>query len=104
MFENEDALFSLDGPAQVLEEKKIDHEQILQLKAAFQEAGITDVAAQRAVVSTCVFRPYESLEDLLAKDVRPILSRIQSSPSRRTRPVVGSAWDNRESDTWIDKM
>ncbi|WP_248761339.1 hypothetical protein [Pseudarthrobacter sp. SSS035] len=104
MFENEDALFSLDAPAQVLEEKKIDHEQIRQLKAAFEEAGITDVAAQREVVSTCVFRPYESLEDLLSKDVRPILKRIQSSASHKVTPVSGSAWDNREGDTWIDKM
>lgn len=103
MFEKEDALFSLDAPAQVLEEKSIDQEQILQLEAAFQEAGVTDAGARRALVSTCVFRPYASLEDLLSKDVRPILKRIQSSTSRRTS-VTGSAWDNREGDTWIDKM
>lgn len=87
----------------MIEEKKIDQEQMRRLTRAFEAAGIVDPAAQKALVRTCVFRPFDSMRDLLAKDVRPILQSIEAK-SQGTKPVTGSAWDNREGDTWIDKL
>lgn len=104
---DETPLFSFDeAPKTIVEtirEMPIKAEQINDLERAFAEAGIATFQSQREIIASCVVRPFESLGDLLAKDYRPILKRIEGrqSPVQRS---VGSAWDNREGDTWIDKL
>lgn len=70
---------------------------------AFEQAGIKRPADQEELIRTCVVRPVASMQDLLAKDVRPILQRIEAKATGK-KPVTGSAWDNREGETWIDKL
>lgn len=104
MFDDDNALFSMESPAStVLEEKKITQEQVERIVEAFHRAGITDASEQKSIIRTFVLRPFESLQDLLSKDVRSILKHIESKSVEAT-PLVGSAWDNREGDTWIDKL
>lgn len=104
---DETPLFFFDEtPRTIVEpirEMPIKAEQIKDLEHAFAEAGLTTFQSQRAIISSCVVRPFESLGDLLAKDYRPILKRLEGRQSPVQRPV-GSAWDNREGDTWIDKL
>jgi hypothetical protein len=104
---DETPLFSfgevLETASESIREMPIKAEQIKDLERAFAEAGIATVQSQREIVASCVVRPFGSLGDLLAKDYRPILKRIEE----RRAPVQqqgGSAWDNREGDTWIDKL
>ncbi|MEV8112322.1 hypothetical protein [Pseudarthrobacter oxydans] len=104
---DETPLFSFGDDAEPatesIREMPIKAEQVKDLERAFAEAGMATAQSQRDIIASCVVRPFESLNDLLAKDYRPILRRIEE----RGTPLKnsgGSAWDNREGDTWIDKL
>lgn len=81
----------------------IREDQVRQLRDAFAAAGINSMDERKAIIESCTVRPVTTIRDLLAKDVRLVLRRIEvrSLPSR---PTSGSAWDNREEETWIDKL
>jgi hypothetical protein len=104
---DETPLFSFgDVPetaSESIREMPIKADQVQDLERAFAEAAMSTAQSQREIVASCVVRPFESLNDLLAKDYRPILKRIEErrAPIQRSG---GSAWDNREGDTWIDKL
>lgn len=92
-----------ETPPQVLTDTPIRDAQVQQLREAFAEAGISSMDDRRAIIESCTIRQVASIRELLAKDVRPILRRIEE----RTLPpkqTSGSAWDNRDEDTWIDKL
>lgn len=58
---------------------------------------------REALIESVVVREVASLRELKAVDARRILQRIDGL--RGTKPAsIGSAWDNREDDTWIDKL
>ena len=60
-------------------------------------------ADRKALIESVVVREVSSLRELQAVDVRRILQRIHGL--RGSKPTrTGSAWDNREEDTWIDKL
>ncbi|MEQ4519562.1 hypothetical protein ABLI39_09390 [Pseudarthrobacter sp. B907] len=91
------------APPALLTDTPIRDAQVNQLRQAFAAAGIESMDDRRAIIESCIVRPVASVRELLAKDVRPILRRIEerSLPPKETS---GSAWDNREEDTWIDKL
>lgn len=90
------------SPDQV-EEIPIREEQVRQLRDAFAAAGINSMDERRAIIESCTVRAVTTIRDLLAKDVRFVLRRIEER-SLPSKPTSGSAWDNREEDTWIDKL
>ncbi len=90
---------SADAPA----DPPIRDSQVQQLRAAFAAAGIASMDDRRAIIESCTIRPVRSIRELLAKDVRPILRRIQER-NLNSPQINGSAWDNRDEDTWIDKL
>lgn len=106
MDDNQFSLFDLDTEeprhTQIIE-KPISAAQIVQLRQAFEAHGFSDHVTQSEIVRSCVVRRVDSFEQLLSRDVGPILRRIKERSSPRG-PVSGSAWDNREEDTWIDKL
>ncbi|MDQ0826917.1 ABC-type thiamine transport system ATPase subunit [Arthrobacter sp. B2I5] len=89
--------------SQVLEDLPIRERQVQQLREAFTAAGIDSMDDRRAIIESCTIRQVDSIGDLLARDVRPILRRIEER-SLPAKQISGSAWDNREEDTWIDKL
>jgi hypothetical protein len=100
------SLFELDqGPQQIpLSTPPINEAQIRSLRDAFAASGIASMEERRDIIESCTFpRSVVNIRALYSKDVRPILRRIQERKSNKS-PVVGSAWDNRGEDTWIDKM
>ena len=70
---------------------------------AFDAAGVTSMEERQQIIESCTIRPVANIRELLAKDVRPILSRIEQRKNSKG-PATGSDWDNREEDTWIDKL
>ena len=109
MHHDEPGLFMLPDVAPipvamtVPSEPMISEQQVVSIKEAFTSAGIQTMQARQELIQSCVVRPVGNIRELYARDVRRILKRIQE----RTRtPVVdnGSAWDNRDEDTWIDKL
>ncbi|MCC3270095.1 hypothetical protein MUG94_03235 [Arthrobacter gengyunqii] len=102
---NEPGLFDLEDEAapQAFEEPAITDQQIASIRQAFEEAGITSMEQRQQLIESCVVRPVARLRELQARDVRRILQRI-SDQQQSKGPVTGSAWDNRDEDTWIDKL
>ena len=92
-----------DTPPPLPIDPPISGAQVQQLREAFDAAGIESMDDRRAIIESCTIRSVASIRELLGKDVRPILKRIDE---RATAPKqsVGSAWDNRDEDTWIDKL
>lgn len=82
---------------------KITDEQVQKIRDAFAEASIDGMDERKAIIESVTIRPVATIRELLAKDVRPILRRIEQRRNY-TGPSTGSAWDNREEDTWIDRM
>lgn len=81
----------------------IRESQVQQLREAFAAAGIESMDDRRAIIESCTLRPVATIRELLAKDVRPILRRIEERKGG-PRTISGSSWDNREEDTWIDRL
>lgn len=108
MPDHDDALFDLglteaptpepSGPAPIRED------QIAEIRAAFEAAGITDQNERRELVESCVQRPATSLRELRATDVRFILERLSARAAAHGAATTGSTWDQRDSDTWIDRL
>ena len=90
-------------PRDLLPDLPIREEQVRQLRDAFVTAGIKSMGERKRLIESCVLRTVPSIRQLLAKEVRPILNCIEARGAN-DHTSTGSAWDNREEDTWIDKM
>lgn len=102
-----DSIFDIfdepDHAPDILADIPIRDVQVQQIRDAFAAAGIDSMDDRRAIIESCTVRSVTSIRALLAKDVRPILLRIEEQ-SRPQKASTGSAWDNRDEDTWIDKL
>ncbi|CCQ47181.1 putative uncharacterized protein [Pseudarthrobacter siccitolerans] len=106
MYDEASSLFEIDGPVpspNVLAPLPIKPEQIQTIRDAFEEAGMVSQDERKALIESVLVREVASLRELKAVEAQRILQRIEGLHSRK--PVsTGSAWDNREEDTWIDKL
>lgn len=84
-------------------EPPITESQVQRLRDAFAAAGINSMDERQSLIESCTVHSVTSIRELRARDVRPILKRIEAH-AKGPRPTSGSAWDNREEDTWIDKL
>ncbi|MDI2020001.1 hypothetical protein PJL18_00497 [Paenarthrobacter nicotinovorans] len=106
VYDEASSLFEIDRPApspNILAPLPIKPEQIQMIRDAFEEAGVVNQNDRRALIESVVVREVASLRELKAVDARRILQRIEGLHSRKPASA-GSAWDNREEDTWIDKL
>ncbi|MFJ5978406.1 hypothetical protein [Pseudarthrobacter oxydans] len=106
MYDEASSLFEIDEPASspnVIAPIPIKTDQIQEIRDAFEEAGVLGQADRKALIESVVVREVSGLRELQAVEVRRILQRIRGL--RGSKPTcTGSAWDNREEDTWIDKL
>ena len=110
----DDALFDFGGtqsrPVEPLatQAAPIRDDQVAQIREAFASTGIDDMAARRDLIESCVQRPTESIRDLRTTDVRFILERLRTLAAARrsagSSGTSGSMWDQRDGDTWIDRL
>lgn len=99
-----DSLFDLASPAPSIPvEKLIRDDQVQQIREAFVDADMKGQEERKAFVESVVLREVGSLRDLTAIEAHRVLTRIKGRSSTEQKST-GSAWDNREEDTWIDKM
>lgn len=82
----------------------IRDEQVVEIREAFETAGIDSMDERRTLIESCVLRPVASVRELLARDVRGVLERIAARASVAGAPGSGTAWDDRTEDTWIDRL
>jgi hypothetical protein len=106
MTHEEPGLFDLpEAPpaSRVIEDPPITPEQIASIRNAFDSAGIAEMAERQEVIQSCVIRKISNIRELYSREVRQVLARIERWGCQ-SEAVSGSAWDNREEDTWIDKL
>ena len=106
VYDEPSSLFEIDGSTpspNVLAPLPIKPEQIQEIRDAFEEAGVVGQDDRRALIESVVVREVASLRELKAVEARRILQRINGLRSPEATSI-GSAWDNREEDTWIDKL
>ncbi|WP_406032200.1 hypothetical protein OG801_27310 [Nocardioides sp. NBC_00163] len=77
--------------------------QIEQLRTALDNLGVTEMSERQMVVEEIIGHSITALKDLTYDKVRPLLeglhARKAASPSSSS-----SAWDERDEDTWIDRL
>lgn len=100
------SLFEFDEPglhSDVLAPLPIKAEQVQAIRGAFAKAGVVSQDERKALIQSVVVREVASLRELNAAEAPRILQRIDGL-ARPKAATGGSAWDNREEDTWIDKL
>lgn len=76
--------------------------QIDLLRKALNARGLTTMPERRSAIEAAAGRPLESLRALTHDEGLQVLSRLgQQQPSGRS---ATSQWDDREEDTWIDRL
>lgn len=107
MYDEASSLFEIDEPASsspsVLAPLPIRREQIQAIRDAFAKAGVASQDDRKALIESVVVHEVASLRELKAVEAGRILQRINGLRSSKAASA-GSAWDNREEDTWIDKL
>lgn len=105
MQHDEPGLFDL--PEEVKEpaqpESLITDQQIAAIRSAFEHAGITSMEDRQELIQSCVIRPVNNIREVHAREARRILNRINERLQSRPKKS-GTAWDNRDEPTWIDKL
>ena len=81
----------------------VQSEQVAEIRNSFERAGITSQDQRKEIVESVTFRSVAGLRDLQAVEAHRLLKVLKGMQTPKpTRQ--GSAWDNREEDTWIDKL
>ncbi|MDQ0031523.1 hypothetical protein [Arthrobacter bambusae] len=81
----------------------IRSEQVQQIREAFDRAGISEQGERKALINSVVIRDIASLRELHAVEVRRVLNTIEQRAQGKPS-TTGSSWDDREEETWIDKL
>lgn len=77
--------------------------QIDLIRKALDARGLAEMAARQERVEQVVGRALASLRDLSSEEALAVLSGLGAEPAR-SPSGEGSAWDQREGDTWIDRL
>lgn len=75
--------------------------QIDRLRQRLDALGLVTMAERQALIEELAGRSVASLQQLTSAEARAIDERLTP---RRSRASEGSSWDNRDEDTWIDRL
>lgn len=76
--------------------------QIALLRRALDARGLTSMAERQLVIERAVGRAVESLRGLTHEEAISALSSLGQQPTAGR--AQKSTWDDREEDTWIDRL
>lgn len=76
--------------------------QVDLLRKALDARGITSMIERQTAIEAAAGREVPSLRELTQEEALSILNQFGQEPPERSSP--GSAWDDREEDTWIDRL
>ncbi|MCD9198325.1 hypothetical protein [Aeromicrobium wangtongii] len=78
-------------------------EQVQIIRNGLDDAGLVSQDDRREFVESVILSEVSSLRALTALQARRVIDRLKTQHGA-SKDTDGSAWDNRERDTWIDKM
>jgi hypothetical protein len=74
------------------------------IRSAFARLGILDARSQFAVVEELTGQRITSVGDLKARHAQTLIYGLEGRVANAVRKNTGNSWDDREQDTWIDKL
>jgi hypothetical protein len=100
------SLFGDDDPAvprtQVSGPAPIADWQIDLLRKALDARGLTAMSERQQAIEGAAGHPVESLRALTHEEAIMVLNRLGDKGAGRGRTI--SLWDDRDEDTWIDRL
>ena len=92
-----------EEPAQPVQtEESIADWLIDALREALTARGLTTMSERQQAIEAIVGRPVESLRSLTRAEAMRVLSGL--TPEQAPHGGSTSAWDDRDEDTWIDRL
>jgi hypothetical protein len=73
------------------------------IRSGFAELGVSTATDQFAMVLELTGRHITSVAQLEARHAQTLIYGLEEKVRTLGRKNTGSAWDDREEDTWIDK-
>lgn len=74
------------------------------LKSSFAKLGVADARGQFAIVEELTGQRITSVQDLQERHAQTLIHRLVAKIDSIGRKSTGNTWDDREEDTWIDKL
>ncbi len=100
------SLFGDDSPSEPVppapSEAPIADWLIDSLREALTARGLTTMAERQLAIESAAGRPVDSLRSLTRAEALRALSEL--SPASSAGAQSTSRWDNRDEDTWIDRL
>jgi hypothetical protein len=75
---------------------------VANLRSALNALGLASMDDRQVLIVELAGRPVASLRDLTVAEARQISEQLAARKKEGTD--TRSSWDDRESDTWIDRM
>ena len=79
-------------------------EQREEIQRSFQSLGVVDTASQLGLTYELTGQRITSVAQLEARHAHVLKSRLRERLAAKARPLTGNSWDDRNEDTWIDKL
>lgn len=76
--------------------------QVASMRKALDELGLVAMVERQAVIEELVGRQLASLRDLTFTEARGVSEALAAR--KKPSATAGSAWDNRDEATWIDRL
>ncbi|HEY1132968.1 MAG TPA: hypothetical protein VGE77_00190 [Nocardioides sp.] len=100
------SLFGDDDPAPAAEPAPraaapVADWQVDLLRTALDKRGLTSLAERQQTVELHAGRSLGSLRELTSEEAFTVLTALGGTADRSS---AGSLWDDREDDTWIDRL
>lgn len=105
----DDGLFDVPSPSvgvaipQPLPSDRVADWQVAQLRQALDGLGLTDVSERQRLIERLVGRPVQALRDLTPSEATSLREQLAAKSASAQR-TSGSSWDDRDEDTWIDRL
>lgn len=99
LFDDEPPTARECGPAAALPAWQVDG-----LRAALDRVGVTSMDGRQTLVEQVIGRPVDALRNLLPHEAGKLRDELQRRAGQQAAEPTGSRWDDREEDTWIDRM
>lgn len=90
--------FTLAGPAPMTDDQRAA------IRSHFHELGISDAKAQFAVVKELTGTTIQSVRELSGLTAHRLIGGLRKRVQNAHKVHTGNAWDDREEDTWIDRL
>lgn len=103
----DDELFDLsqiDGPEESAVSAKMTDGQRVLIRELFAKLGVVTAADQFATVAEITGVRILSVAELKAEAANVLIQSLKGRVSRLGRERTGNAWNDRDEDTWIDRL